>query len=87
MPDVSNCESLKAAAWIDVVAAKLQIKSASDGTALLMLGASRPAIQANLTDISIVAVGNLMLHWSFLSLPLHCPPLSSSSTHCLLRLS
>lgn len=52
-----------------MVAAKLQIKSASDDTALLMLGASGPAIQANLTDIPIVAVGNLMLHRSFLSLP------------------
>lgn len=34
-----------------------------------MLGASGAATQANLTDISIVAVANLMLQWSFLSLP------------------
>lgn len=43
-----------------------------------MLRGPRPAIQADLTDISIVAVGNLMV----LPLPPPVfPPLSSSSTH------
>lgn len=49
-------------------------------------GALGPAIQANLTDVCILAVGNLILQFSFLSLPLSSTVILFNPL-CRLRLS